>query len=479
MGMRIQLQNRIAEFLDPPTEEIERAFSFSVPGAHFIPSVKKGHWDGRKKYIQKGVCPAGVFLSEYPKVEKNLGIRFVIEDLRSYPKYHSDAETNLRDYQEEAVERMIACSRTGGIILAATGVGKTKLVGGYLRRLQGAACFVVDELALLHQARESLSDTLDESVGVIGEGRFEPRRVTVATVQTLFHHRADPVFKSWKAGIEIAIVDEVHVALNQRHVSVVRDLPAKACFGLTGTLNLKKKGVRLPASALCGPLVYEYSLRDGIEEQWLSESVVLAVDYARPLKQIIDVESMTNTDIYRAFIVKDEGRNKLISALLGEAAKRGRKCLCLVEWTEHLDILNQLLTAEGIAVSVVHGVHSSATRQKKLKELETGQSTVLIATKVFRKGIDAPCIDFILDAASVSQPETALQAFGRGMRKNEGKDGLIFVDVGESGNHFFGKSSNRRRRAFRKKGIRVENALWPFEPAAIITKGISLLKELG
>lgn len=45
----------------------------------------------------------------------------------------------------------------------------------------------------------------------------------------------------------MVVVDELHKALNRRHFSVVRSIPAGAVFGLTATLRLGKAHTRLQA----------------------------------------------------------------------------------------------------------------------------------------------------------------------------------------------------------------------------------------
>src|SRR5438105_1362935 len=117
------------------------------------------------------------------KIFKQFNI--TIKDRRRFPCFREVITSEKeRPYQKEAVEAMIKASSNGGLILAATGVGKTFLAAEYMRRLDGMSVFIVDELALLEQSRRALEAALGEKVGVVGRSEFDPRRVTVATVQT-------------------------------------------------------------------------------------------------------------------------------------------------------------------------------------------------------------------------------------------------------------------------------------------------------
>lgn len=72
-----------------------------------------------------------------------------------------------------------------------------------------------------------------------------------------------------------------------------------------------------------------------------------------------------------------------------------------------------------------------------------------------------------------------MQAFGRGTRRSERKDGLVFIDIGEIGSHTFGTGTRRRRRGFQDKGVQVEPVIWADNAPAILESGISMLKKLG
>src|SRR5262245_34854775 len=161
-------------------------------------------------------------------------------------------------------------TKNGGLVLSPTGSGKTFIVGMYFKHLVGRGVFIVDELTLLHQAKEELEKVLGERVGTVGESKYRPRRITVATIQTLQLHTGDPEFDEWKSKIRAMVIDEVHLHLNKRTKEVLNDIQPRVVFGLTATLELQKKHIRMAAHAMCGRVIFDYNLKEATEEKFLT-----------------------------------------------------------------------------------------------------------------------------------------------------------------------------------------------------------------
>src|SRR6185369_281306 len=285
-ALGVRLTNRVAVFdVDPDDyESLSDHFAYRPPNYRFTYSYINGG-DGYKRLLQRSRVAAGLFLDRLKEIEKHFSV--VLTDERTSMRlrpYSDRAPGYLRPYQQEALEVMTHASTTGGLLLNATGTGKTRIAGAYFRRIGGNGVFVCDELALLEQSRRSIEETLEEEVGVVGKSLFAPRRITVATVQTLAKHSRRPEFQRWFRSVDAMIIDEVHVALNRRNIDVVKTVKPLAVFGLTATLELQKDHVRLPAIALCGPVLYEYSLERGVKEGYLASGVVVSLRFADPLK---------------------------------------------------------------------------------------------------------------------------------------------------------------------------------------------------
>lgn len=299
MTVKALATNRSVLLIRPyPYNKLWRYWSFIVPGWYFIrkryaywdkeSGEIKYRWDGRKSFLKDDRVPAGLFRATRKDIKNELGIKFKVkakvDDVLRCTD--SGASTSTRAYQNDCVDAMLSrISRGGGLILNATGSGKTRIAGMFSGAISGRVCFLVDQLDLLEQARNELETTLGEKVGYVGNSVYKPERITVATVQTVHRHIGDHKFRRWFRSIDILIIDEIHVQMSKRNFKSVEIIQPKAVFGLTATLELKKKDVRMQAFAICGPVCYEYPLVRGMQEGVLSRGVVTRILYENPLDE--------------------------------------------------------------------------------------------------------------------------------------------------------------------------------------------------
>lgn len=89
----------------------------------------------------------------------------------------------LRDYQKKAVEA--ALTRTRGIVQISTGGGKTEVMAAIVASVPGPWLILVPQADLLEQTADRLEKRTGERPGIVGDGQWNPGRVTVATFQTL------------------------------------------------------------------------------------------------------------------------------------------------------------------------------------------------------------------------------------------------------------------------------------------------------
>ena len=438
-----------------------------------------GIWNGTKCLLARGTVPAGLFLMQREKMELH-GWKFQVDDQRKAPEFSAILDPEgTRPYQSECVQRMIETSRTGGLILSATGSGKTHLVSVFLQKLCGSAVFLVDELTLLGQAQNEFAKILSpKEIGQVGNSVFDPRRVTVATIQTLHKHRNRPEFRRWFESLDCAIIDEVHLALNKRNIDIVQRVRPKAVYGLTATLEMEKPHVRFPAVALAGPPIFTYPLEQGVREGYLSQGVVCRVFVDQPALNFRDANAE-----YNALVTHGEKRNGVIEALVREGIKQGKRVVVLVERLAHLEGLRCRL--QDLNPGVMCGVVEKTERTAAIKSMDSGKLPLILATRVFSKGVDITQVSLVIDASGQPSPNSAQQRYGRGSRKAEGKDGLLYVDITDRGNRF-AHAANSRCRALRALGVPIieqeyrgnageilETAQKSLENPEIVTKGSS------
>lgn len=468
--VQVLLGNRKALFVRPyPDKEITDLLKYRMPGWEYTPAAKYNGWDGYIGPIKYGAMWSGAFLAYKKKMEDELGLEFVIEDQRKAFKLARKLEddevftSKARKYQKECVEALIATNKTGGLILNATGTGKTFCAGLYFRQIAGNVLFVVDELTLLNQAQKEIEKVSGEQVGEIGNMVVKPRRITVATIQTLHRHRQDPEFIPWIRSLQVMIIDELHLALNRRNFQTVRAYRPPVVVGLTATLEMRKKNVAVRAHEMCGPILYSYPLMQGVREGFLSKGVAICVEvrnnWAAPKfagqggwwkrRQFYRERY---PEEYQALIVEGVERNQAIVDLVKQAHKKDKYVILLAERVAHLKELSQAF--KKIDHDIVIGERAVEDRIESKAQFERGQLRLLLASKIFTKGVDIKRVDVVIDAAGLKSKNNTQQKYGRGVRLCDGKQGLIYIDIGDIGNRFE-KAAKSRRAALKKLGIPV------------------------
>lgn len=432
-------------------------FRFQVPNYQFMPKYKAGLWDGWITLLRRNTVPTGLFLQQRAELEQQTNLCLEVLDLREPVRFRALPATlaeQLWPHQLACIEKMLEGSHTGGLVLNATGTGKTRIAAGYFSRLQGRACFIVDELTLLEQARQALQ-ILGEPIGMVGDSVFEPRRITVATVQTLSRHlQCSGAFHAWLRRLDVVVIDEIHLALNRRTQETLARIQPKAVFGLTATLELQKPEVALPAYALTGPVIFEYPLATGVSQGLLSRGVAIRIPFVQAGHRRTSYQ-----EDYRALISHNSARNDLIETLVREGLRRGRRIVVLVERLAHLHILGRRLA--DVAPQLLCGAYRKEIRFAAKAAMDSGALNLILATRIFGKGIDIRAVDVIVDATASRSRNSVIQRYGRGVRRHAGKPGLLYLDITDANprdgrpRNRFAVCSHAREQALRAVGVQL------------------------
>jgi superfamily II DNA or RNA helicase len=467
--LRVTLGNRWAVFHCSADEqaEVKKHYRYDAPGSQFSESYKEGGWDGFKNLMARGRVASGLFLEQLASLKSAYTLK--VTDKRIAPKFRDLKLESKRPFQIDCVNAMVKASRVGGVVLMATGDGKTYTAAMYFKLLIGSAVFVCDELTLFEQSRQEFERALGERIGVVGGGKFDPRRITVATVQTLARARKRKEFRKWFEQVSVIIADEVHVAINKRNIDVITSVKPRAVFGLTATLELAKDHVRMPVAALCGPVVFEHTIQEGTEEGHLTAGTAVFVSYRDPLKGpvpgywskvrvkgegLVDffVKPRSREAAYRYRVALSRPRNDCIEALVREGLRRGHAVCVLVNQVCHMRALSyRLRDVNHRAMCGDKAVSGDPKdRIQALRDMDAGKLRLIIATGVFGKGVSVNALSLIIDGTAMPGRNGAMQRYGRGVRRAAEKERLLYVDVADCG--WFGDAARTREAALLETG---------------------------
>ena len=154
---------------------------------------------------------------------------------------------------------------------------------------------------------------------------------------------------------------------------------------------------------------------------------------------------------YRIQVVENEEKANVLNGIVSALVMAGRYVLVLAEQVEHVKDISERL--HGVKHMLVYGKVKLGDRKQSRVDFEAGDIHLIIANKVFKKGITLKRLDTIVDVAEMKSKNDALQKFGRGLGLHEDKDELLYINFGTYGGAGFHRAARSRIRALKNAGV--------------------------
>jgi len=341
----------------------------------------------------------------------------------------------LREEQQRLVDAAIKKGR--GSLVASTGQGKTYMGLAVVSAFKNAkTLWLCHTLDLMYQAAERAKEVLPHlKQGFIGDSKCSIGDITFATRQSFSKQVGE-----YGCVFDIIIVDELHHASSIEYETILQHVLAPIRIGLTATLP-KEKSLLLSIEGSIGPIIEEITIEEGQERGTMAEIKIkfLKVPIDHNLKQL-----RKYADVYKAGVVENKLQHKIIVNTAIKHINKNESVLILVTQIEHGYNLQREFERQGIEVTYAQGATESEDRLSIKNALNKKHCLCVIATTIFKEGIDIPELDVIINAAGGKSEIATIQAVGRGLRLTKTKKTLTYYDIlNTSHNYLIDHIANR------------------------------------
>ena len=228
--------------------------------------------------------------------------------------------------------------------------------------------------------------------------------VIVATPGRLAHHLSEiPDFTL--GGCHLCILDEADRLLEMGFCAqirqIARHLPTGACQKVLCSATMPQQLLEFTKSGFCvDPAVVRLD-----SEATVSDELRIAFITCRSS----DKDAALLHVMHHIQQDKEDNDNADSSARTGLT-------LIFCATRHHVEYVTTLLTASGIATSMIYGSLDQQARRENLQAFKSGKTPVLVVTDVAARGIDVPLIDHVIHYHFPPSPKLFVHRSGRAAR---------------------------------------------------------------
>jgi superfamily II DNA or RNA helicase len=334
------------------------------------------------------------------------------------------------DLRPDQLDQILtACRYQRGVLIAPPGYGKTVVTLGIMAAYKKSSIlFLCHTQDLVMQTVEELEKYKFKSIGIVGMGKFQvSKKYVVATMQTVgAEDKQQYLPRSFYEKFDVVIVDEAH------HVSkfdgmygrILKQVTAPIRIGVTATPPDRVES-QMALEGLIGPIIDEMTVEEGADLGLFAMPKIRL--FKIPRRQRI-WEIRKYAEVYDEGIVENEYRNRKIVSTARKFWDEKKTTLVLVTKIAHGLLLQELFEEEGLNIPFVRGHTKSVDRKRLKRALNDKEVPCVIATAVWKEGINIPSLDVVINAAGGKSEIQTLQSIGRGLRRTSDKDQVIVVD---------------------------------------------------
>lgn len=432
------VREAIVAALEFPNPEREQAMRERVWGADKLPKKIKMWEDDR--------LPRG-FAEQLHVGLTAFGVGYELVDERTdVPIYTGKwKHIALRDYQEVAADAM--AGEQQGIWQAPPASGKTVTVLELIRRVKQRSVVITNKTEIAYQWQKRAKDFLDVDVGILGDGGFDVRDITVAMQQTLWARIDELTEAGFWDMFGLVCLDECHHLPAATFMETVQRFSARYRLGVSGTPG--RHSAMLPVmEAAIGPVFHVTQKEQLVESGVIGKPRIEVVptgfrypywpthDHDKPGQpcRFAQCTCSRHKRVHRnnytpmmGALVTDAHRNRVIADEIKKC--QGRTQLVLSRRLGHLRDLKELCLNRGMSPDKLVDFTGKQSGKERAQIAERAmKGDIVLFSTVADEALDIPALDTLHLAYPASNIEIVKQIIGRIERVHAGKGEPLVID---------------------------------------------------
>jgi len=345
---------------------------------------------------------------------------------------NDNATLEIWPHHIKAMEDLRHSLRTGHkrpLFVAPTGSGKSFLYGQIISNLmenEKRVLWIVHRRNLVFEMQKKLSEKFGIESGIIMSGcEYNlDSPVQLCSIQTYGRRLdiEDLFINKFFISADVLMIDEAHRALSKLYRKVIDLYQDKIIMGCTAT-PCKGDGRGLGE-------VFDDLVEGPTVEQLTKDNFLCPVRYFVPNQIDVSDVKITAGDYQIDELEKKINKKKLVGDIVQNWLRlaENRKTLVYAVNVKHSIAIAEEFERAGISTARLDAHSSDEERDAVFNAMERGIVQVLVNVLLYVEGLDVPSISCVVFARPTKSLGLYRQAGGRGLRVEEGKDDLIFID---------------------------------------------------
>lgn len=431
-------------------QELSEFFTFAVPGAHFMPSVRNKVWDGKvrlfnymTRLLYAGLSPHVVAFAKQRDYTITLGAGVCSQEkptedaiVNFFKALNLPKDKTPRDYQLRAF--LHAARNLRAMMISPTASGKSLIIYTIVSWFDTMNfLIVVPTVGLVKQMRgdfiEYGANPDDISIIMAGETKQVTTRLVITTWQSVFN-----MPKKWFSRYGGIIGDEAHqfkAKSLEKIMNALTECPVR--IGTTGTLDGSKVN-KLVLEGLFGPVIQVERTENLMKKGQVASLRVrcTVLEYPDHIKAMLAKNGKYQEEM--SFLCSYKPRNDFIVRM---ASSMKGNTLVLFNYVDNhgkplYEAIKNANKDNDRKVFLVYGGTDVDDREAIRHIVEKEKDAIIVASYgTFSTGVNIKNLHNCIAASPTKSVVRVLQSIGRILRLGDNKDSATWYDIADELTH--------------------------------------------